>query len=102
MVVLHSGRCLSGVVTGIGVSCVINGSFGVANGFSINYKMGQLRCSKSEQRGICCFRNGVVKSSVRTVKNFSTLNHTYKWGKGSPHLLVWVLTKKGIVHFGAH
>ena len=37
-----------------------------------------------------------------TVKKFSTLNHTYKWGNESPHLLVWVLTKKRTVHFGTH
>jgi hypothetical protein len=37
-----------------------------------------------------------------TVKKISTLNHTYKCGNESPHLLVWVLTKKGTVHFGTH
>ena len=37
-----------------------------------------------------------------TVKKISTPNHTYKWENGSPHLLVWVLIKKGTVHFGAH
>jgi hypothetical protein len=37
-----------------------------------------------------------------TVKKFSTLDHTNNWRNESPHLLVWVLTKKGTVHFGTH